>query len=313
MKKLTSPAAHSILNSPTLIEEHIVFLLSSLLSLLPSVMSADTDTPLFDELFARMNDPSFCWGDEALLAAPTPAPLPTLSELGCLPLPDDDADWECPELVLRKDIWTHFPVTLIPLGKDAGGAERHSVQWHRVKLAQSRTSSDFDEDIMTIERRLLKALTASSKWDVLPAETRGYVTIVPETPLTGELTAAREICILRMNFAPEPPAAPATAAEGDGWVQVGDKPATAGPKPELKRLNDIKTHFHACWSNKTTQNPNVHAISVHTKNAQAAGLDVKQHGADLLEALKLSSKLHDAPWRVLPALLKGEMCRIELP
>ena len=91
------------------------------------------------------------------------------------------------------------------------------------------------------------------------------------------------------------------------WQQVGEKPATAGPKPELKRLNDIKTHFHACWSNKTTGNPNVHAISVHAKNAQAAGLDVKQHGADLLAALKLSNS-----WRVLPAV-GGELCRIELP
>jgi hypothetical protein len=256
-----------------------------------------------------MNDPSFSWGDEVLLNPAAPAPLPTLSELGCLPMPDPDADWDCPELLLRKDIWEHFPVTLIPLGKDAGGAERHSVQWHRVKLAQSRESSDFDEDIATIERRLLKALEASSKWDVLPAEQRGYVTIVPETPQTGEITAAKEICILRMNFVPEPPAEPAAAEPAtDGWQQVGDKPATAGPKPELKRLNDIKTHFHACWSNKTTQNPNVHAISVHTKNAVAAGLDVKQHGADLLEALKLSNS-----WRVLPAVLKGELCRIELP
>jgi len=267
-------------------------------------MSADTETPpLFDEIFARMNDPSFCWGDEALAAPAAPASLPTLSELGCLPLPDDDAGWMCPELVLRKDIWEHFPVTLIPLGKDAGGAERHSVQWHRVKLSQSRTSSDFDEDIATIERRLLKALEASSKWDVLPAEQSGYVTIVPETRHTGEIIARKEICILRMNFVPETAAEPAT----DGWQQVGSAP-TAGPKPELKRLNDIKTHFHACWSNKTTQNPNVHAISVHTKNAQAAGLDVNQHGADLLAALKLSSS-----WRVLPALLKGELCRIELP
>ena len=271
-------------------------------------MSADTDTLLFDELFARMNDPSFCWGDEALLNPPAPAPLPTLSELGCLPLPDPDAGWDCPELLLRKDIWTHFPVTLIPLGKDAGGAERHSVQWHRVKLAQSRESSDFDEDVATIERRLLKALEASSKWDVLPSEQRGYVTIVPETPQTGELTAKREICILRMNFVPDAPSEPAATPTADGWQQVGAAQPTAGPKPELKRLNDIKTHFHACWSNKTTQNPNVLAISVHTKNAQAAGLDVKQHGADLLEALKLS-----ASWRVLPAVIKGELCRIEMP
>ena len=113
-----------------------------------------------------------------------------------------------------------------------------------------------------------------------------------------------------MNFVPEAAAEPAAAPapEGDSWQQVGSAPPTAGPKPELKRLNDIKTHFHACWSNKTTGNPNVHAISVHTKNAQAAGLDVKQHGADLLEALKLSNS-----WRVLPAAVKGELCRIELP
>lgn len=272
-------------------------------------MSADTETSFrayaINTLSESMLSLTTSWGDEAL-SAPR---LPTLSEL-ILPVPDDDTAWECPKLLLRKDIWEHFPVTLIPLGKDAGGAERHSVQWHREKLLQSRESSDFDEDVMTIERRLLKALTASSKWDVLPAETRGYVTVKPETDTCGALTAQREICILRMNFVPELlPAAPSAApAPADGWVQVGAAQPTEGPKPELKRLNDIKTHFHACWSNKTTQNPKVHAISVHTKNALAAGLDVKQHGADLLEALKLSNS-----WRVLPAVVKGELCRIELP
>jgi hypothetical protein len=273
-------------------------------------MSADTDTPLFNELFARMNDPSFSWGDEALLnaPAPAPAPLPTLSMLGCLPLPDDDADWMCPELVLRKDIWTHFPVTLIPLGKDAGGAERHSVQWHRVKLTQSRTSSDFDEDIATIERRLLKALTASSKWDVLPAEQRGYVTIVPETPLTGEITAVREICILRMNFVPDAPAEPAAAPEGDGWVQVGSAPAPApapGPAIELRRLNDLRD-IHCVW--KTLDGGKIYSVQIHEKNTKAAGLDVAKHTANVLAALKQSSA-----WRVLARTHDKELCRIELP
>ena len=166
------------------------FSLPSFPSFPPVTMSADTETFTRNHICAvlstSMLDLASSWGDEALAE---PAPLPTLSELGCLPLPDPDAGWECPELLLRKDIWEHFPVTLIPLGKDAGGAERHSVQWHRVKLAQSRESSDFDEDVALIERRLFKALEASSKWDVLPAEQRGYVTIVPETPQTGELTA----------------------------------------------------------------------------------------------------------------------------
>jgi len=264
-------------------------------------MSADTDTPLFNELFARMNDPSFCWGDEALLTAPQPT-LPTLSELGCLPVPDDDADWMCPELVLRKDIWMHFPVSLSPLGKDAGGAERHSVLWHRVKLAQSRTSSDFDEDVATIERRLLKALMASSKWDVLPAEQRGYVTIVPETPRTGELTARREICILRMNFVPEAPAAEPTAV--DGWVQVGAAPAP-GPAIELRRLNDLRD-IHCVW--KTLDGGKIYSVQIHEKNTKAAGLDVAKHTANVFAALKQSSA-----WRVLPKTHDKELCRIELP
>ena len=258
-------------------------------------MSADTETPLFNELYARMNDPSFCWGDEALLA--TPKPLPTLSELGCLPLPDDDAGWMCPDLVLRKDIWTHFPVTLIPLGKDAGGAERHSVQWHRVKLAQSRTSSDFDEDIATIERRLLKALEASSKWDVLPAETGGYVTIVPETPQTGAITATKEICILRMNFVAEPEAEPKLEQEQE---------ATFGPTIELLKLNDLRD-VHCVWKEQESLGPKLFIIQIHEKNTRAAGLDVAKHSANILAALKLSPK-----WRVLPKMHDKELCRIEM-
>jgi len=262
-----------------------------------------------------MNDPSFCWGDEVLLNPPPPAPLPTLSELGCLPVPDDDAGWECPELLLRKDIWTHFPVTLIPLGKDAGGAERHSVQWHRVKLAQSRKSSDFDEDVATIERRLLKALMASSKWDVLPAEQRGYVTIVPETPQTGELTARREICILRMNFVPEEPAAPAAEPTAvDGWVQVGaaaPAPAPApGPAIELRRLNDLRD-IHCVW--KTLDGGKIYSVQIHEKNTKAAGLDVAKHTANVLAAIKHSASLPRPPWRVLPKMHDKELCRIELP
>ena len=274
----------------------------------PPEMSALTDTPLFDELFARMNDPSFSWGDEALLVAPSPAPLPTLSELGCLPLPDPDADWECPELSLRKDIWEHFPVTLIPLGKDVSGAERHSVQWHRVKLAQSRESSDFDEDIAMIQRRLLKALEASPKWDVLPAEQRGYVTIVPETPQTGEITAQREICILRMNFVPEAPTVP--VADADDWQQVGAPAPAPGPALELRRLNDLRD-IHCVW--KAIDGTKTFSVQIHEKNTRAAGLDVAKHSANVLAAIKHAATQPRAPWRTLPKTQEKELCRIEIP
>lgn len=237
------------------------------------------------------------WGDLALDEPAAAAALPTLSELGCLSVFDDDSDWVCPDLVLRKDIWTHFPVTLVPLGTDAGGAERHSVQWHRDRLKLERRSSDFDEDIDQVERRLLKALNASTKWDVLGAETRGFVTVVPETTALGAITAAREICIIRMHFSSNEAAPAAVAAVAA---------AAPGPAIELRRLNDLRD-VHCCWKEQQSAGPKIFSVSVHERNTRSAGLDVTQHSANILAALKLSPA-----WRVLPKTHERELCLIEM-
>jgi hypothetical protein len=98
-----------------------------------------------------------------------------------------------PVLSLRKDIWTHFPVILVPLGKGNDGAERHAVAWHRKRLALWRGFRpqsygewmDFEE---CIEDRLMKSLRLSARWVVEPPQSED------------------QICIIRMLYGDQSPA-----------------------------------------------------------------------------------------------------------
>ena len=243
-------------------------------------------------------------------AEPVTATPPPLEHIG-VPITDDDYGWEMPELTRREHIWNTFPVTLIPLGKDAAGAERHSVQWHLKNLMAGRNEPDFDEYVETTQRRLLKALNASSKWDVLDAETDEWVQ--PDKTNTALYPIQKEICIIRMVFLPplgaNGPKAEEPEPETELETVTADEPMapTTGPKPVLKKLNDIKFYFHVVWDNKTTGNPNIYTIKIHNKNVREAGLDAKQHATDLMAALKISPS-----WRVLNRI-GDELCRIELP
>ena len=249
------------------------------------------------------------WGDlarydEIIMSKPEEF---ILSELESEPEPeipdwldDDEKDWyggeiyrawQCPNLKLRKDIWSNFPVTVVSLGKDEfTGAERHSIQWHKTNLLEYRRNSDFDEDIDLWRIRLLIALKASDKWTVHDKETLGLDGL-DWGDVNDAFYVEREICIIHMTFEP-----------------TEDKPATSAPEPAqkiptLRRLNDIKEHFHVAW---TKQDDNIYSICIHKKNAQAAGVDIAQHQFDLLEALNYSRA-----WKVLRGE-KGEVCRIKL-
>ena len=174
-----------------------------------------------DETYQRLNSGSEKWGDIALdtptpSRSTTPAPCgsthqePT-QQIFITPENEDRFyNWECPEFTQRKQIWETFPVTLIPLGKDKSGAERHSVQWHRKNLMEGRDETDFSEYLGRTERRLLKALNASSKWDVLDSEMEEW--FVPGKDLDE---IRKEICIISMVYLPsssvEAPAKPEAA------------------------------------------------------------------------------------------------------
>ncbi len=82
---------------------------------------------------------------------------PILSAMakGDIPWGDLLLDEQPPILTTRKDIWTKFPVKLIPLGSGEDGAERHAVMWNTTRFADNET-----------RKRLFASLNASKKWRV---------------------------------------------------------------------------------------------------------------------------------------------------
>ena len=84
--------------------------------------------------------------------------------------------WTQPLLLMRKDIWTLFPVTVVPLGSDANGAECHAIEWHMKNLRRWNMPRVVAYD------HLMNALRSSRKWYVDP-------------PRDGNM-----LCVIRMRF-----------------------------------------------------------------------------------------------------------------
>jgi hypothetical protein len=114
-----------------------------------------------------------------------------------------------PKLVYRKDIWTNFPVHVIPLGSDENGAECHKIVWNRNRLE----SEIQNVARSTIESRLMKALKNSERWTVHPSRS------------TDSLAT---ICMKFKN---------ATNSEDISHQQI----------PTLKHIYDIKKYFPVVW------------------------------------------------------------------
>jgi hypothetical protein len=295
---------------------------------------ADFTSAFDDPLFAKMESGECLWGDLLLDAPPAPAAAPASD-----PAPEMPEDWdlEFPELRLRKDIWTEFPVTVTPLGAGPDGAERHAITWHRKNFEEWRNTRtmDFDEAMDYFEitlYRLHKCLAASKFWTVEPAR------------------SAAEIAVIRMNFAPregvaEPVApsveTPANAGAGkaesdseddeDAFLTVfgkaklpaakaaAPKPAPAAPaKPALlfTRLNDIKEHFPVVWHKVEDAHTRtaVYALEIFGKKLKemstAAGKPADAYRADV--ETRLMAALRTSPaWRVLRSEGR-EFCRLEM-
>ena len=223
----------------------------------------------------------------------------TLYDESPLALPED-WDMEIPTLNLRKDIWTHFPVVCVPLGKNADGAELHAIQWHNKNLAawrEERTTDFFEAmDYKEItEYRLMKALQHSTKWVVESAKT------------------AEQICVIRMTFVVEDEhhdaesvvSAVESESESDSedeWITDTKKTPAATKLPALHKLNDIKIYYPVVWRSLGN---GVYAIELFGKKIRELGLNATKVAEDLMAALKMSSA-----WRVLRAEAPAEFCRI---
>lgn len=278
-----------------------------------------------NDIYQLMNSGK-SWGDIALdsepllsetpSASPITTPRPRQDEMvSYIQITPENEDtffgYEIPDLVMRKDIWENFPVTLIPLGKDESGAERHSVQWHRKNLLAGRNETDFFEHVERTERRLLKALNASSKWDVLDSEAEEWF-----TPGKDLEELRKEICIIRMVFLPSiamvsEVSSVAEVAEAEAEPEPEAEPSS-GPKPMLKKLNDIKLYFPVVWHSQppSASGHPIYSLEIHGKQARDRGLgagDIAAIKPDLMAALRQSTA-----WRVLAGNNPKEVCRLEL-
>lgn len=223
---------------------------------------------LSDPLFVAMNDPSQSWGDLFVER-------------------EDDSAASTVVLLSRKDIWTHFPVVVVPLGTASDGAERHAIVWRQSERQAWRDAHPSDyfgwkTHERAVERRLLRALRQSPTWTVEPADTQD------------------QICTLRMCF-PE---------------QIARRPRVSDesiqPAPCLRSLNDIKAHFPVVW--RRCHNSNMYSLELYDaqirKVAHHLGLDVDT----LTERIsaRLSKALYASPaWRVLLPENEREFARIE--
>ena len=93
----------------------------------------------------------------------------------------------------RMGIWKLFPCVVVMCGRDASGAERHSVQWHHSKIkAAWRSSADY----ATTLRDLMAFLRSSTAWVVEDAESVDVIRL----PGHG-YDIEKEVCMIRMTFA----------------------------------------------------------------------------------------------------------------
>ena len=189
-------------------------------------------------------------------------------------------------LKLRKDIWSKFPVIVIPLGRGTDGAERHAIVWHRKKLAEMRSKVSVDNwknfDIHQ-HAILMESLQASKRWTV-------------ETSTHPEY-----ICVIRMNF---PSVIPPAANY--------ESPAICSPV--LTRLNDIKIHFPVVWHDVSAPNAikKTYSIELHHSTIYRLSKERNSDAEDQIVGLLMRALKASTAWRVLQPESDTEFCRIEM-
>ena len=205
---------------------------------------------------------------------------------------DPDADWEMPQLRLRKHIWENFPVDVVPVeSKDR--AERYAIRWNVRKFQEARNNcdhgwqyDDFEEDVY---RRLLKALSYSRYWTVEEAQGSNICQIAMNFQEDTMPAKAFKLPVADVNDAASVCSA-VTNASSD-WETVSTKTTV----PTLRRLNDIKALFPVIWNPVEGCKSTTYAVEIFGKKVKELGLNANKVKTDLLVALKASKS-----WTVLP-------------
>jgi len=239
-----------------------------------------------DIWYAKLNDPTQKWGD-IMLEYEEAHPNWAADAAAATADSDDDiifefatleeailADYEVPDLRLRKGIWENFPVDVTPI-RSTDGTDRYRISWNAAKLEEwSNTKplsfDEHDEYEEWCRVRLLYSLERHShKYTLEPA--------------TDDAT----ICVIAMVHNTPDHSLPALTRRG---LDV------------LKAFNERRGHL-VSWD----RSDKVHRIKLHRVNAAKKGVTENDVRVDLLAELATCSDCI-----VTPAVGGGYMMTVTL-
>ena len=242
--------------------------------------------PLNDPLVQAMKRGNIRWGDlmvDENATRPPPSPVkpksPTIENIAL-------KNWSMPNLTMRKGIWEHFPVTLVPL-EEHDGTERYAIEWHRKHLrdwasAHSASEAKQMEYQAYTEFRLLHALEAHPhKYTVEFPRKKDQIAVI--AMVHGGPKAA-------------PRAAPSAKVSG----------------PVLRKLNDIKEHFPVVWHAVPGKpGKSTYALELFGKKLREMSTAVGRNISGEVTAQHMAALRASDAWHVLPSGGK-ELCRLEM-
>ena len=206
------------------------------------------------------------------------------------PINDVFNDFKTPDLRMRKFIWETFPVVLEEI-RTRNGSEMYSVKWHRKNLEEWRSSrtNSYEEAMeyeLFSELRLIHSLRKH-----------------PHLYKLHEPRSKDEIVVIEMIGAAKGRAAS---------PKRGDAAGAAGPRvPELRKLNDITTHFPGVvvWSKvEGRKGESTYALKIRGDFGKKMAPKLAERLLGDLEAALRASRF----WTVLPAGERGEFLRLEM-
>ena len=218
------------------------------------------------------------------------------------PINDAFEDFVTPDLRLRKFIWEKFPVVLEEI-RTRNGREMFAVKWHRRNLEEWRSSrtSSYEEAMeyeLFSELRLIHSLRKH-----------------PHLYALHEPRSKDEIVVIEMLGAARAPApasaAPAARGRAASPARGAAAAAAAGPRvPELRKLNDITTHFPGVvvWEKvEGRKGESTYALKIRNDFGKKMAPKLKERILGDLEAALRASRF----WAVL-APKSGEFLRLEM-
>jgi hypothetical protein len=223
------------------------------------------------------------------------------------PINDAFEGYSTPDLRRTTAIFEHFPVVLQEV-PSRGDRQIMAVKLHRKKFDEWRSTrtKDYGEAMeyeLFTELRLIHSLRKYPRlYTIMEAEGPGEIIRIE---LHGPARLER-----RRSRSASPPARGAAGVGAAALPRAAA--AAAGPRvPELRKLNDITTHFPGIvvWSKVDgRKGESTYALKIRTDFGKKLAPKLKERLLGDLEAALRASRF----WAVLPAGERGEFLRLEM-